>query len=467
MADTAPQGDILNDDKATWEAFEAYLLNKIDDIDLVPPPTAADIRLRTTGKYGNSISKVTRDVRDWIHGDAVGGQLDGVVRLRGGVLLRDSTLVRTGAGDPEGSIVANVGSLFLRSDAPTADDLLYLKESGVGDTGWQAVSVGGGGGETWAATLVLGSASQGGGTDNPTISDGDSIVPETTGNPSIGSAALRFNESFVGRMLLAGAVAADAAATADDEVIGSGGGGSFGQTINMGAAGAGRYSWNNGTNLEDGQIRYSGAAGSESFTIRTRNVDRLGINDVALFPAAVFSLGATGSRFADGFIDRLLVAGAVAADADAGFDDEIIGNGSATARGISFNATGGTISGLAWIDGANKRDGTIVYNGSGFTFRANNANRFTMDGNAFAPVSDGTIESGLTGSRWQVVWADLVVAGNGVTLGDTVADGPTMFAGTGAPGGALGANGDFYFDATGGAGAKIYNKAAGVWTAFA
>lgn len=45
--------------------------------------------------------------------------------------------VLAGVGDPEGVLTAAVGTLFLRSDGG-ADTTLYVKESGVGNTGWVA-----------------------------------------------------------------------------------------------------------------------------------------------------------------------------------------------------------------------------------------------------------------------------------------------------------------------------------------
>jgi hypothetical protein len=42
-----------------------------------------------------------------------------------------------GSGDPEGSITASVGALFLRSDGG-ANTTLYVKETGTGNTGWAA-----------------------------------------------------------------------------------------------------------------------------------------------------------------------------------------------------------------------------------------------------------------------------------------------------------------------------------------
>ena len=51
----------------------------------------------------------------------------------------------TGAGTPEGTAIAPVGSIYSRTDGGT-DTALYKKETGAGNTGWVAVAAGGGGG---------------------------------------------------------------------------------------------------------------------------------------------------------------------------------------------------------------------------------------------------------------------------------------------------------------------------------
>lgn len=45
--------------------------------------------------------------------------------------------IQTGSGTPEGSLSANVGSLYLRTDGGSGTSL-YVKESGSGNTGWVA-----------------------------------------------------------------------------------------------------------------------------------------------------------------------------------------------------------------------------------------------------------------------------------------------------------------------------------------
>jgi hypothetical protein len=44
-----------------------------------------------------------------------------------------------GTGSPESAVTAPVGSMFIRTDGG-ADSVLYMKESGTGDTGWSALA---------------------------------------------------------------------------------------------------------------------------------------------------------------------------------------------------------------------------------------------------------------------------------------------------------------------------------------
>lgn len=46
-----------------------------------------------------------------------------------------SPTIQSGTGNPEGAVTGVVGSLFLRTDGSTGTTL-YVKESGVGNTGW-------------------------------------------------------------------------------------------------------------------------------------------------------------------------------------------------------------------------------------------------------------------------------------------------------------------------------------------
>jgi hyaluronoglucosaminidase len=59
------------------------------------------------------------------------------VEADGSLTMLGTTRIVTGAGAPEGSVTAPVGSLYLRTDGG-ASTTLYVKTSGSGNTGWTA-----------------------------------------------------------------------------------------------------------------------------------------------------------------------------------------------------------------------------------------------------------------------------------------------------------------------------------------
>lgn len=59
-----------------------------------------------------------------------------------------------GTGSPEGVVTGNVGDIFHRTDGGSGT-VLYVKESGTGNTGWVAVATGSGG-ITWPQAMALG-----------------------------------------------------------------------------------------------------------------------------------------------------------------------------------------------------------------------------------------------------------------------------------------------------------------------
>ena len=65
-----------------------------------------------------------------------GGTLTGTLTVLAPIRFTTATII-AGNGNPEGSITANVGSLFLREDSAT--DTLYMKKTGLGNTGWVPV----------------------------------------------------------------------------------------------------------------------------------------------------------------------------------------------------------------------------------------------------------------------------------------------------------------------------------------
>lgn len=105
---------------------------------------------------------------------ATGLLMNAPLDLRGNnmVMSLGGPIFLDGAGTPEASITADVGSLYIRNDGG-AGTTLYTKESGVGNTGWVAVSPGG---STWAASLTAGASS---GANNPQIDTGQFLLGQT------------------------------------------------------------------------------------------------------------------------------------------------------------------------------------------------------------------------------------------------------------------------------------------------
>lgn len=60
--------------------------------------------------------------------------------------LTDTLAISSGGGSPESVLTRPPGSVYLRTDG-SAGTVLYLKESGTGNTGWVAYGAGGGGGD--------------------------------------------------------------------------------------------------------------------------------------------------------------------------------------------------------------------------------------------------------------------------------------------------------------------------------
>ena len=75
-----------------------------------------------------------------VYGTTTGSKYAELTHNGTNMILTDSNsgaIWRTGAGSPEGSITAPVGSLYTRTDGG-ASTTLYVKESGSGNTGWVA-----------------------------------------------------------------------------------------------------------------------------------------------------------------------------------------------------------------------------------------------------------------------------------------------------------------------------------------
>ena len=112
---------------------------------------AADLRLETPNQGGNSISGVSGAPSAGVTLD-VGSSNVILTGISSQVTVTSSTangatgrillagvLILTGPGEPEGSVVANRGALYLRTSG-TAGDQIYYKTSDGGSEGWRASS---------------------------------------------------------------------------------------------------------------------------------------------------------------------------------------------------------------------------------------------------------------------------------------------------------------------------------------
>ena len=87
--------------------------------------------------------------------------------------LTDTLAISSGSGSPESVLTRPPGSVYLRTDGG-ASTVLYLKESGTGNTGWVAYGAGGGGG-----TGTVTSVAVSGGTTGLTTSGGPITISGT------------------------------------------------------------------------------------------------------------------------------------------------------------------------------------------------------------------------------------------------------------------------------------------------
>jgi hypothetical protein len=117
----------------------------------LPPPTAADLLPLTLDKINNrvGINNVsptrTLDVIGSLSvsttsflNNVIANDIETIDFLTGRARVNNCTIYSAN-GSPEGVVTANVGSLFMRSDG-TYNSALYLKEEGVGNTGWEPVT---------------------------------------------------------------------------------------------------------------------------------------------------------------------------------------------------------------------------------------------------------------------------------------------------------------------------------------
>ncbi len=70
--------------------------------------------------------------------DKTGGTLTGTLVVQAPIVFT-TAFIRAGNGIPEGSITANVASIWIREDG-SGTSTLYVKKTGSGNTGWVEIT---------------------------------------------------------------------------------------------------------------------------------------------------------------------------------------------------------------------------------------------------------------------------------------------------------------------------------------
>ena len=192
--------------------------------------------------------------------------------------------------------------------------------------------------------------------------------------------------------------------------------------FNIGAGGSGGMNWDNGTNPQQGAIGYDD--GTSLMNFRVNNANEMQLSATAISPVLTggLDIGAVLTRWGTGFINALLVAGALAADADPGANDIIIGDQSGDA-GLTINM-GANDGELAWNNGTNDRQAALTYvdSASRMDFRVGNVDELSLSNTALGPHTvAGGLDLGTVAVPFGTVFAqafDLSVASPTFTLGD-------------------------------------------------
>ena len=106
-----------------------------------------------TGLYGVANTSISASIggTEELRLTSTGLDMATGVLAFGTALGTNTSTIRAGADTPEGTVSANVGSIFLRTNGGSATSA-YVKESGTGNTGWTAIG-GGSGSALFAAFL--------------------------------------------------------------------------------------------------------------------------------------------------------------------------------------------------------------------------------------------------------------------------------------------------------------------------
>ena len=173
----------------------------------------------------------------------------------------------------------------------------------------------------------------------------------------------------------------------------------------IGAGGSGGMNWDNSTNARQAAIDYDD--GTSLMTFRVSNVDEMQLSAAAMSPVLTggLDIGTDSLRWDDGFINRLLIAGALAADGIAAANDGIFGDGGATDRGISLYTDG--IGTFAVYGVAATSDGSVTYDTGSGTWSmeiAGSGGDYTWTSSVFSQVGGATI--GAMGDLWPQLFAE-------------------------------------------------------------
>lgn len=304
-------------------------------------------------------------------------------------------------------------------DATTLAHGLLPKLSGVGteflagDGSWAVPSYGPA--ETLADTLAAGNI----------VNNGQSIVGEDGGSISFTALTglINLTDASGTVLYLAGAESGDAGGTNSDDLVIGDGTGHFGITIFAGAAHFCNIAFTDTAGVNQGGLAYS-TSGDQLF-FRAGGSLRAYVSSAGFMPVATatYAMGSTGSRWYRAyFSDMVSVAGGPLGH-NASADDLSVGDGTATARGMTFySTTSGTIYFADTLAGT---QGGFVYTHASDTLdvRAGAAVSATFSATALYPGADDARDLGLTATRWRDgYFSGEVYVSDGVTGHDANAD---------------------------------------------
>jgi hypothetical protein len=256
-----------------------------------------------------------------------------------------------------------------------------------------------------------------------------SLIPAASATYDIGATASRWRNAFVGALLLAGAVAADATAAADDLVIGAGSA-AHGATIYTGVASSGSLYFADSAGGTQGGLVYSHS--TNTLTLRANSTNVAVVSSSVLYPGsdASYDIGILATnRWANGYFSGNLVSSRVftggatsTTGANVGGDDLIIGTTATSFPGMSILSTNTGVARVLFGDSDDADVGSLIYDHTNnvLAYTIGGGTRFNMSAAALYPQTTNTYDLGLTGTRWRNGYfsGDVEVTGNVVAVGN-------------------------------------------------